>query len=336
MENKRVTIKDVARYSGVSIATVSLILNGNENKFTRKTVEKVMAAKEALDYQPNYFAQQMIIKRSKTIGVLLSDITNPFFGQMMSGIEKALYQENFVTIICNANFDEEKERYYLEELMRRGVDGFIIATPAISNQTLDEMLHSRKRPYIIIDQKRTEGLTDAVLSDDFTGGQLAAQHLIDLGHKNLVMVMPIDGAEHLQNRLRGFKKACDGHPEVSITIIDAPMNKDGGYKAAQQIIQTKATGIFAINDETVFGLYRGMEDAGKGIPDDYSIVGYDNVEMCEYVTPRMTTIAQSIPAIGETTARILLERIKDPEKQPEEVILPVTLIERKSTAPLTN
>ncbi|MBO1306208.1 LacI family DNA-binding transcriptional regulator [Enterococcus sp. 669A] len=335
MESKRVTIKDVARYSGVSIATVSLILNGNENKFSRKTVEKVLEAKEVLDYQPNYFAQQMIIKKSKTIGVMMSDITNPFFGQLISGIEKALYQENFVTILCNANFDEGKEKYYLEELMRRGVDGFIIATSAISNETLYEMLEKRKRPYINIDQKRIEGLSDAVLSDDFKGGQLAAQHLLKLGHKDLVIVMPIDAPEHIQNRLRGFKKACDDQSATSITIIDAKMSKDGGRKAVEQIVQTRATGIFTINDEMAFGLYRGMEDAGKEIPNDYSVIGYDNVEMCEYITPRLTTVAQSIPAIGETTAKILMERINNPDKPAEEVILPVALVERSSTAPLT-
>ncbi len=328
--NKKATIKDVARFSGVSIATVSLILNGNANKFTPATVAKVMEAKKELNYSPNYFAQRMVIKGSKTIGVMLSDISNPFFGQLMAGVEKALYQADFVTVLCNAKFDIKKEHDYLEELMRRGVDGFIIATPAISSETLCEMLHGNNHPFIVIDQKRTKGFSDSVVSDDFEGGRLAAEHLIGLGHKQLAIVMPVDGAENLQNRLRGFKKACENQA-VTITILDASMSKAGGQGAAAQLVETSATGVFAINDETAFGLYRGLADLGKQIPEDYSIVGYDNVEMCEYVAPRLTTIAQPIEDLGEAAAQLLMKRIKDPDKEAEAIQLPVKLMDRCST-----
>lgn len=328
--DKKATIKDVARFSGVSIATVSLVLNGNAHKFSPATVAKVMEAKKELNYSPNYFAQRMVIKGSKTIGVMLSDISNPFFGQLMAGVEKALYQEDFVTVLCNAKFDIKKEHDYLEELMRRGVDGFIIATPAISNEALCEMLHGNNHPFIVIDQKRIQGFSDSVVSDDFEGGRLAAEHLIGLGHKRLAIVMPVDGAENLQNRLRGFKKACENQA-VTITILDASMSKAGGQGAAAQLVETNATGVFAINDETAFGLYRGLADLGKKIPEDYSIVGYDNVEMCEYVAPRLTTIAQPIEDLGEAAAQLLMERIKDSDKEAEAIQLPVKLIDRCST-----
>lgn len=333
MMGKKATIKDVARFSGVSIATVSLILNGNANKFTPATVAKVMEAKKELNYSPNYFAQRMIIKGSKTIGVMLSDIANPFFGQLMSGVEKALYQEGFVTVLCNANFDMKKENDYLEELMRRGVDGFIIATPAVSNEALCEMLQGNNHPFIVIDQKRTKGFSDSVVADDFEGGRLAAEHLIGLGHKRLAIVMPMNGAENLQNRLSGFKAACENQVDA-ITILNASMSKAGGREAAKQLVETNATGVFAINDETAFGLYRGLEDLGKKIPEDYSVVGYDNVEMCEYVTPRLTTIAQPIEDIGEAAAQLLMGRINDPDKEAEEIKLPVTLVKRCSTMKL--
>lgn len=328
--DKKATIKDVARFSGVSIATVSLVLNGNAHKFSPATVAKVMEAKNELNYSPNYFAQRMVIKGSKTIGVMLSDISNPFFGQLMAGVEKALYQEDFVTVLCNAKFDIKKEHDYLEELMRRGVDGFIIATPAISNEALCDMLHGNNHPFIVIDQKRTQGFSDSVVSDDFEGGRLAAEHLIGLGHKQLAIVMPVDGAENLQNRLRGFKKACENQA-VTITILDASMSKAGGQGAAAQLVETNATGVFAINDETAFGLYRGLADLGKQIPEDYSIVGYDNVEMCEYVAPRLTTIAQPIEDLGEAAAQLLMKRIKDPDKEAEAIQLPVKLMDRCST-----
>ncbi|WP_207703573.1 ribose utilization transcriptional repressor RbsR [Candidatus Enterococcus ferrettii] len=334
MMGKKATIKDVARFSGVSIATVSLVLNGNAHKFSPATVAKVIEAKKELNYSPNYFAQRMVIKGSKTIGVMLSDIANPFFGQLMTGVEKALYQENFVTVLCNANFDMTKEHDYLEELMRRGVDGFIIATPVISNKALCEMLHGNNHPFIVIDQNRTEGAIDSVVSDDFEGGRLAAEHLLGLGHKQLAIVMPVEGPENLQNRLRGFRAACKNQVET-VTILDTSMNKSGGYAVAKQVVETKATGVFAINDETAFGLYRGLEDLGKSIPEDYSVIGYDDVEMCEYVTPRLTTIAQPIEELGEAAAQLLMKRIKEPDKEAEDISLPVTLIERHSTRVLS-
>ncbi|BDP98609.1 hypothetical protein EfmGK961_24250 [Enterococcus faecium] len=144
MVKKKITIKEVAKLSGVSITTVSLILNGNTEKFSPKTVQKVLAAKEELGYQPDYFARQMITKETKTIGVLVPDITNPFFSTLMRGIEDILYKQNFVTILCNADSDHQKEIEYLAELTRRGVDGFIIATSAVSTDAINENLEKTR------------------------------------------------------------------------------------------------------------------------------------------------------------------------------------------------
>lgn len=177
MTNKKVTIKDVANDSGVSITTVSQILNGNGARFSGKTVEKVLAAKERLNYQPDYFAQRMVMKKSKTIGVIVPDITNPFFAQLIRGIESVLYKENFILMLCNADQDVTREHEYLTELIRRSVDGFVIASSEISNQTINETLRAKKIPFIVLDQKKAEGFSDAVLTDDYRGGQLAAKHL---------------------------------------------------------------------------------------------------------------------------------------------------------------
>lgn len=326
MANKKVTIKEVAKRAGVSITTVSQILNGNNEKFTRKTVDKVMEAKTELNYEPDYFAQRMIVKKSKTIGVLVPDITNPFFGQLLRGVEKVLYRENFVSMFCNADLDEQKESDYLEELSRRGVDGFIIASSAISNQAIMETLRKKDIPFIVLDQKKAEGFSDAVLTDDFRGGKLAAQHLVELGHQKVAVVMPKKAPDNIQKRLAGFRKIF---PEAK--VINSELAKIGGRSAAAQIVGNDITGIFAVNDEIAFGLYLGLNEAGKRIPEDYSIIGYDNIDMCEYVTPQLTTIAQPVFELGQTTAELLLERIKEPEKEWEEKMLPVHLVNRQST-----
>ena len=336
MGKKKITIKDVAKHSGVSIATVSLILNGNEAKFSPKTVEKVFASKKELGYQPDYLALQMITKETKTIGVLVPDITNPFFNILMRGIEEVLYQQHFVTILCNADSDHQKEIEYLAELTRRGVDGFIIATSAISTSAINENLKKHGRPYIVLDQKKSHGFSDSVRTDDFRGGYLAGVHLLSLGHENIALVYPENPPENIQLRIEGFKHALDfyQYSHDQLLLLPTLFSKQGGYQAVPSIIESATTAIFALNDELAFGLYRGLEEKGKSIPDDYSIIGYDNIDMCEYVKPKLTTIAQPIVELGKASAKLLLSRIQSPTKEWEEELLPVKLEKRASTAPL--
>lgn len=329
MTNKKVTIKDVAKQSGVSIATVSQILNNNQEKFSPKTVAKVMEAKESLNYEPDYFARRMIMKKSKTIGVLLPDITNPFFSMLLSGIEKRLYQEKYVMLLCNADLDATREMEYLEELSRRGVDGFIIATSVISNQMINETLRKKALPFIVLDQKKAEGFSDAVLTEDYFGGQLAAEHLANLGHQKVAILVPEKASMNIQTRLAGFQSIF---PEAR--IIYSELSKVAGQDAARRVLEEDLTGIFTTSDEIAIGLYLGLKEAGKKIPSDYSIVGYDNTEMSEFVTPPLTTVAQPIFELGQQAAELLLERIEYPEKKWEEKTLPVHLITRLSTAPL--
>lgn len=257
--------------------------------------------------------------------MLVPDITNPFFGQLLRGVEKVLYRENFIAMFCNADLDEDKESDYLEELSRRGVDGFIIASSAISNQVIMETLRKKDLPFIVLDQKKADGFSDAVLTDDFQGGKLAAQHLAELGHQEVAVVMPKEAPDNIQKRLAGFREVFP-----AAKVINSVLSKIGGRAAAAQIL-VEDVKYFAINDEIAFGLYLGLDEAGKHIPDDYSIVGYDNIDMCEYVTPQLTTVAQPVFELGQTTAELLLERIKQPEKEWEEKMLTVHLVERQST-----
>lgn len=327
MAEKKVTIKDVAKASGVSIATVSQIVNGNSKNFSPKTVEKVLKIKDELNYVPDYFARRMVMKKSKTIGVLVPDISNPFFSTLVRGIEDVLYKENFITMLCNANGDNKKESLVLEELSRRGVDGFIIASSAISDKDIQQLLVNKNHPFIILDQKSSDENSDSIQTDDFSGGKLAALHLKLLGHKKVAVVIPENATTNIARRLEGFTEIMG----ENISIIYSSLSKEGGRKAAKKIVETDVTGIFAINDEIAFGLYLGLKDFDKSIPGDYSVVGYDNVDMCKYVTPPLTTIAQPIYELGQQTAEMLLERIEHPKQEQVIKKLPVNLINRFST-----
>lgn len=326
---KKVTIKEVAATSGVSIATVSQILNGNAEKFSTKTVEKVMNAKNSLDYQPDYFAQRMVMKKSKTIGVMIPDITNPFFSLLLKGIEKVVYGQKYIVILCDADFSVQKESEYLQELIRRGVDGFIIASSTVSNQTLKEQLTKNQVPYIVLDQKKSEGGSDELSTDDFTGGVLAANHLRELGHEKVALIGPQDAPSNIQTRIEGFKTV---YPEF--LFVNQPLTREGGKQAAEQIIPSEVSAIFALNDEIALGLMYQLKHLGKVIPDDYSIVGYDNSPMSEYVTPTLTTVSQPIFELGQIAAELLLERIRYPKQAWARKVLPVELIKRNTTAHL--
>lgn len=324
---KKVTIREVAQMAGVSIATVSQILNGHEQKFSPYTVEKVYAAKRSLRYEPDYLARRMVGKHSRTIGVILPDVTNPFFGTLLKGIESVMYEDEFVVMLCNADFNEEKENKYLETFIRRGVDGFIIASSSISNQTLKETLVNQGLPFIVLDQKKHNGFSDAIETADFEGGVLAGKHFAELGHEKIAVIIPKNAPENVQARLSGIQSI---YPDC--LVIDSPLTKAGGKQASEKIVASEVTAIFAANDEIALGLYQGLNALCKTVPTDYSIIGYDDQEFNELVEPRLTTIAQPTFELGKQSAELLLKRIAHPDLPYTNIVLPVSLVERDSTA----
>lgn len=229
-------------------------------------------------------------------------------------------------MLCNVTHDTPREYEYLTELIRRSVDEIIIASSTISNQTINETLRAQKIPYIVIDQKKATGYSDAILCDDYQGGMLVAKYLQQATHQKVAIITAKDAPINIQKRVAGFKSVY----KQDVVLIKTQLSKKGGQTAIQEVLRQDVTALFAVNDELSFGLYRGLAQAGKKIPVDYSIVGYDNVEMCEYVFPPLTTIAQLIFQLDQMTAQLLLARIKQPDKAWEEKLLPVSLVKRAS------
>ena len=178
--------------------------------------------------------------------------------------------------IDTPDFSVQKESEYLQELIRRGVDGFIIASSTVSNQTLKEQLSKNQIPYIVLDQKKSEGGSDEISTDDFTGGVVAANHLRELGHEKVAVIGPQDAPSNIQTRIEGFKTV---YPEF--LFVNQPLTREGGKQAAEKIIASEVSAVFALNDEIALGLMYQLKRLGKVIPNDYSIVGYDNSPMSE-------------------------------------------------------
>jgi len=184
--------------------------------------------------------------------------------------------------------------------------------------------------YLLIDENTVE-TGDTVETDDYYGGQLAAQHLIDLGHKKIAMMISDDLTNNLRRRLEGFKDSCLKN-KTEIFQIEAPMTKKGGYEAVADLVKLSGvTAIFTINDEMAVGVYRGLWERNLKIPEDFSLIGYDGIEWGEYISPKLTTIEQPIVEMGKKSAEVLLNRINNPKVKKQTVNLPVELVVREST-----
>ncbi|MDO1605185.1 LacI family DNA-binding transcriptional regulator [Lactobacillus sp. YT155] len=330
---KKSSIKDVAELAGISVTTVSLILNNKGDRFSKETISKVHAAQKELNYLPDYFAQGMTAKTTKTIGVLVPDINNPFFSKFTQGVEEVATDADFIPLIYNVGMNNKKVSYYLKELVRRTVDGFIIAAPNVAPDIIQKYLQVNQVPYITLDQSSvTSNEKNQIKAGDYEGGISATNYLLKHHHERIGIILPSEPANNIKERFNGY---TDALLKAKITprkewIIKKELSKKGGYQAAAEVIRSGVTAVFAVNDEMAIGLYRGLKEYGKSIPEDISIIGYDNIDWCDYVQPRLTTIRQSIVEIGQVATELLLTQIQHPNVEQEVVNLSTNLIERES------
>jgi len=332
---RKVTIRDLAEAAGVSVTTVSQILNGKGERFSLDTRRRVHQLQEEMGYVPDFNARNLIMKSAQTIGVLVPNLGNPFFSMFIRGVQETSRERHFIPLIFGANHDEQLESYYLEELIKRAVDGLIIASASITAEAIDNILKKNGIPYLLIDQNGGPSV-DRVRINDEQGGQLAADHLVALGHQKIAVVMPDEPTQNLQIRLAGFKqRLAEHHIDLAASaVIHSEMTKLGGYQATKAVLAQHPTAVFAINDETALGLMRGLHEQGVSVPQDISVLGYDDIDLDEYVVPKLTTIHQPVVTMGQQATGLLINRIQDQRQAAQLVDLPVDLRERESTAPL--
>ncbi|MCI1926408.1 MAG: LacI family transcriptional regulator [[Lactobacillus] timonensis] len=333
---KKVTIRDVARQAGVSVTTVSQILNGKGQRFSKRTREHVLELRDKLNYVPDFNARNLILHSSQTIGVLVPSMSNSFFSSFIQGVQDKCRTREIMPLVFGANHDEKLERYYLTQLVARSVDGLIIASSTITTKTIDEILRPAHLPYVLFDQNGSRG-GDRLEVDDYQGGRLAALHLASLGHRHVVMVMPNDATTNVHQRLAGFVSVLEEH-HISFVpdrdVVSAKLTKRGGYEATRAVLERQPTAVFAANDEIAIGLMRGFKEQGVKVPDDISVMGYDGIDFDEYVTPALTTVQQPTHQIGAAAVQMLFKRIDNSAIELQRVFLPVQLISRQSTAKL--
>lgn len=307
----KLTIKDIAAMAEVSTTTVSHILNDKGQRFSEETRQRVLKIVKEYDYSPDYFAKNMIQKQTKTIGMVVPDVTDLFFSKVIEGVETYLNTKGYMILLCNSNHSSEMERDYIKQLQYRAVAGIILASPN-SHELEKNMTNS---PYILIDRglnTRTEG---NLLVQEYEGVYEAVQYLIDSGHSHIGMLTNESGYYEMTERYDAYRQCLeDNHIGYRQDFVgDGPVTIEGGYRAAYQLLkQNKVTALCCGNDQMAVGAYRAAHELGLRIPEDISIIGFDDLEISSYLNPPLTTVAQPTFDIGYTAAQYLLQAITQP------------------------
>ena len=329
------TIADVAARAGVSTATVSRVLAGL-GRARPETRTRVLAAARELDYRPSEIARSLKRRSTQTLGLIITDIENPYFPQLVRSVEDASRAAGYSVLLCNAADDPEREASYLDLLVDRRVDGLIIAASSLGVRQA-EWLTAPPIPVVLVNTEAPEAGLPTITSDNAAGGRLAAEHLLAFGHHRFGYLMPpprnVDGPA----RLAGVRAALHdaGCPDEALTVAQGDALVGGGEAAAIDLLERvpDTTAILAYNDLMAIGALRALRQSGRRVPSDASVVGFDDVPVAAYVEPALTTISQRTEEMGRWAVARLVGDDEAGAAEPETVQLPVDLHVRDSTGP---
>lgn len=327
------TIKQIALLAGVSTATVSNVLNEN-GRFSEETKYRVMEVVNKYQYRTNVVAKSLRTNQSKTIGVIVPDIANEFFANIVIAIEDYLVPNGYSIFICNSSEDNEKEKLFVRDLEAKGVDGLIYVS---GNLSITDEAIKKRLPIVSINRRyqRNDEIFE-VQSDNYRGGFIAAEELLKQGCKRIVILKDDRSIVPMQERYRGY---CDAHSKHSLNIepslvLGIPVDVNNATQVIQELLDQKIPfdGIFACTDWLAIGAMKALRDNGVKIPEEIKVVGFDNILFGQHSYPTLTTIEQNQRKLGETAAEILLKIIEERTyPQQRKVIVPVSLINRNST-----
>lgn len=330
------SMKDVARRADVSITTVSHVLNGTR-KVADPTQTRVLAAIEELGYRHNLVARSLKTQRTFTIGLLLSDIQNPFFTAVVRGVEDLALARGYHLFLCNTDEDPEREDDYLRELGKKQVDGLIVASAA-PREDPAEQLQSQSVPLLLMDREVRGVRADTIRVDNRRGMQLIAEHLVGLGHRRVGLVSgPLDKVSGYE-RYEGLHDALVGHGvELHPSLVRfGDFRLEGGKSGTLELLSSSEppTALVVANNQMTLGALFALKELRLVVPRDISIVGFDDTEWAPLVSPPLTTVAQPAYEMGVEAASMLLDRVEAAEEsEPRHAFLPPRLVVRNSTAP---
>ena len=332
-----VTLRDVAHAAGVHPSTASRALNTETRAMVNpETVKRVLHAAKRLGYLPNSLARGLKLNRTFTVGMLIPDLTNPLFPPIVRGIEDRLMRAGYTVILANTDNDPDKEASLFSGMWWRRVDGLILATARREYPLLDVLL-ARDLPVVLINRTVDEPSVSAVTGDDHAGIGLAVRHLVRLGHRRIAHVAGPQTASTGLSRYQSFVSWMQSEGldiDTELIVFSDWFQEEPGRAACRELLARGVdfTAVVAANDLIAMGCYDELAAARLAIPDDVSVVGYNDIAMCDKLSPPLTTIRLPNYQIGVKSAELLLQAIDEPDGTPVTLRLAPKLIERSSTA----
>jgi len=326
------TIKDVAHRVGVSPTTVSHVIN--ETRFVSEELRaRVCQAINELDYQPNAIARSLRCKKTQNIGMIIPDIAYSFLAEVAKGVEDVGFKHGYNVILCDSNGALEREAAYIDLLREKQVDGIIFVAAGESSQHVETLI-KQGMPVISVDRELPGLEVDSVLADNLQGGYQATEYLIQLGHRRIGCITGPPDLSVSSQRISGYRQALERYdiPLCDELVVIGDFRYQEGYRAIRQLLALNEppTAIFACNDIMAVGAICAAKDKGLGVPEGIAIIGFDDIALASFISPRLTTIAQPKHEMGAIAVELLVERIKEKNKPFTKVILPVHLVVRES------
>ena len=330
--NRSKTIKDVALHASVSVATVSAVIN--KNKYVSpELAQRVRESITALSYERNSFARGLKTRVSYSIGLIVPDITNPFFTNIARGVEDVASAHNYSLILGNSDEDPEKEKKYLQLLESKQADGLIIAVTARSHEYL-QALPIQHLALVSIDRSLFDLGIDTVMVDNRAGARTAIEHLIALGHRRIGLVTGIRGIAPTEERILGYTEALEKHgiavDPALVTVAYARV--EGGEHGAMQLLalEDRPTALFMMDGTMAIGALQTIAKLGLRCPEDIALACFDDFTWAAVMRPHLTVIDQPTYEIGQQSAHLLFERLQNQKKAPRQIRLQTRLIVRES------
>lgn len=333
------TIYDLAKKTGFSITTVSKALN-NYKDVSEKTRAKILQAAAEMDYLPNAHAQSLSTKKSWAIGVMFSEanevgMKHPFFNGIIESFRHATEEQGYDLIFASRNL-RNRDMSYLEHFKHRAVDGIVVICSDRMDEQVQELMQS-DIPIVVVDMDSAN--CSVVYSDNTEGARMAVNYLYELGHRAIAHIAGDSSIDAGAARVKGY--------ELAMHALDLPIQPgylvnagffsvEEGKQAMEQLLQLSSppTAVFVAGDQMAIGAIEAVHEHGLRVPEDISVIGYDDIEMIKYITPKLTTIRQDTDEIGEAAAELLIEQMTAKERRTERRVIPVRLIERASCAPV--
>jgi DNA-binding LacI/PurR family transcriptional regulator len=332
----RPTIKDVAARAGVSRQTVSRVIN-SKGEVSATTRERVLAIIEELGYRPNAAARSMVMGRTCTLGCISPSLTDYTFASIIDSAQAAARRLGYFVLTGSAPTVADVEPL-LEEMLHRQVDGLMVFNPRADERYRCFLpLVEMGMPVLYLNSTPQGEPVSSIRCDDLLGGYEATRHLIELGHTAIATILGPSNEEATADRLSGYRKAL---VEADLSceqdcVIAGDWSAVSGYEATHQLLAAvrPATAVFAHNDQMAIGAIRALREAGRRVPDDISVIGFDDIPLAAFFDPPLTTVRQPMRETGKRAAQLLVQTIQDPDRAPDQIAIPARLLERSSCAP---